>query len=202
MVIPLLSQQESDFLSDSEIFQTRRRVSEKIIELFGECARQMESALEHYGKFLPSAVYSSRPKISKGENYLGYPWTVLDYPRYFKGEDVFALRTLCWWGNYFSITLHLGGSFASALLPAALNRIDHLPGTQTAISVSKDPWQHHSGEDNFRIPDDENEARKLIEHCQRSYGYFKLMKRFELSEWEKMPVHCIETASLFFRVIG
>ena len=54
---------------------------------------------------------NSSPKISKGENYKGLPWLVLDYPRYFNKEDIFAIRTLFWWGNFFSITLHISGKY-------------------------------------------------------------------------------------------
>ena len=60
--------------------------------------------------FCNLAIVQSTPKIAKGENYLQLPYVLLDYPRCFDKENIFAIRTMFWWGNFFSITLHLSGS--------------------------------------------------------------------------------------------
>jgi len=70
------------------------------------------------------AILQVPPRISKGENYKGLPWVVLDYPRCFGRDDVLAVRTLFWWGHYFSVTLHLKGSYKEMFLPVIR---DHLP---------------------------------------------------------------------------
>jgi|SRR5690554_3520881 len=38
-------------------------------------------------------------KVSKGEKHEGLPFLVLDYPRIFGQEDIFAIRYLVWWEN-------------------------------------------------------------------------------------------------------
>ena len=60
----------------------------------------------------PQLLKISPPaKLSKGENLNGLPYRVMDFPRIFKQEDVFAIRTLVWWGKQISVTLHLKGKY-------------------------------------------------------------------------------------------
>ena len=67
---------------------------------------------------LPEEVLIQSPKISRGENYNGLPYVMLDYPRCFGKEDVFAMRTMFWWGNFFSITWHLKGKYSKEYIAA------------------------------------------------------------------------------------
>ena len=57
----------------------------------------------------PHAVDALNGKIFRGENYRQLPYLVLDYPKHFSKESVLAFRTMLWWGNFFSCTLHLQG---------------------------------------------------------------------------------------------
>ena len=66
-----------------------------------ELSEQYRTLGEKYGS----------PKISKGENYRGLPYVMLDYPRLFGREEVLAIRTFFWWGHGFSVTLHLKGGY-------------------------------------------------------------------------------------------
>ncbi len=47
------------------------------------------------------------PKITKGENYLHMPYVVLDYPKIRDKHFPIVLRTLFWWGNYYSLNVIL-----------------------------------------------------------------------------------------------
>ena len=51
--------------------------------------------------FLPAEMLFHSPKISKGENYKGLPYVMLDYPRCFGKTDIFAIRQ-CSGGGIFS----------------------------------------------------------------------------------------------------
>lgn len=89
------------------------------------------------------------PKISRGENYKGFPWVVLDYPRSFGREDVFAIRSLFWWGHYFSVTLHLKGRYKEICLPAIRSRISVLAAAGFHICISADEWRHELAADHY-----------------------------------------------------
>ena len=63
------------------------------------------------------------PKISKGENYNGFPYIILDFPSTFSKENIFAVRTMFWWGNFISITLHLKGSYKNMYAANILKKL-------------------------------------------------------------------------------
>jgi hypothetical protein len=106
-----LSAEEMQLVANSEWILTKHRIIEKVYQLFGSLSTKMQSHLGERNHALPAEVLQLPPKISKGEQYEMLPYVVLDYPRLFSKEDVFAIRSFFWWGNYFSITLHLKGKF-------------------------------------------------------------------------------------------
>src|ERR1700733_538931 len=106
-----LSEEEMQLVSNSEWILTKHRVIEKVYQLFGNLSTKMQLYLQGNGQLLAPEILQLPAKISKGEHYEAMPYVVLDYPRLFSKENVFAIRTFFWWGNYFSITLHLKGKF-------------------------------------------------------------------------------------------
>ena len=106
-----LSAEEMQLVSNSAWILTKHRIIEKVYRLFGDCAAEMQVYLAERKALLPGEVFRLPPKISKGEQYEALPYVVLDYPRFFTAEEVFAVRSFFWWGHYFSITLHLKGKF-------------------------------------------------------------------------------------------
>jgi hypothetical protein len=99
-----LSPKEAELVSNADWILTEH-VLQKIKQLL--LMLQSVTRLIAPLNSLMEEVLKSSPKISRGENYKG-PMACFDYPRYFNKDDVFAIRTLFWWGN-FSITLHLSG---------------------------------------------------------------------------------------------
>src|SRR5690606_23851576 len=91
---------------------------------------------------LPAEVLRQGGKISRGENYLGLPWIVLDYPRCFSRTHIFAIRTLFWWGRFFSTTLHLSGDWQQQHLPKLTRAFTELQDNNLSISYSGDEWVH------------------------------------------------------------
>lgn len=90
------------------------------------------------------------PKISKGENYKGLPYVMLDYPRVFGKEDVFAIRTMFWWGHAFSVTLHLKGKYKDLFLPVIRERRAELSAAGFEMGVSDDEWEHAHTPETYR----------------------------------------------------
>jgi hypothetical protein len=106
-----LSAEEMRLVLNSDWILTKHRIIEKVYGVFGNLSGQMQSYLQEETHALPQQVLQLPPKISKGEQYEALPYVVLDYPRLFSKEEVFAIRSFFWWGHYFSITLHLKGKF-------------------------------------------------------------------------------------------
>ena len=50
----------------------------------------------------PANCHLASGKTSRGENLLGYPWMVHDYPRLINRDEIF-FRTQCWFGHGFPV---------------------------------------------------------------------------------------------------
>ena len=104
-----LSMAEEELMNNAEIILTKNRVLQKIKSLLEEVQEKQQQYVENNKNSFKEELFSIPPKISKGENYLGLPFLILDYPRVSTNEDFFFIRSMFWWGNFFSSTLQLGG---------------------------------------------------------------------------------------------
>lgn len=119
---------------------TKNSIIKKVVGLFAALS-------EEYRGLLESPI---SPKISKGENYQGLPYVMLDYPRLFGREDVLAIRTFFWWGHAFSVTLHLKGEYLRRYLPVLRLRWARLAEAGFYIGISDDEWRHEHAMENYR----------------------------------------------------
>ncbi len=106
-----LSPEEAALIKNADWILTKNSLLHKVNALLASLQEFQEEALQCGAAYLPHEVLHTTPKISRGENYLGLPWQILDYPRIFTKDHVFAIRTMFWWGRYFSTTLHLSGKW-------------------------------------------------------------------------------------------
>ena len=65
------------------------------------------------------------------------------------GKDIFAIRTMFWWGNFFSITLHLSGIYKTMFAQKIIACYELLKETDFFICVHEEQWQHHFEKDNY-----------------------------------------------------
>lgn len=138
-----LSASELELVSNPDFILTKNRIIASVYTLFGELSQEYRLLA---ADFLPAAGIWESPKISRGENYEELPWVMLDYPRHFSKENVFAIRTFFWWGNFFSMTLHLKGQFRKNMVWEMLEKPDYDP---CYICLGKNEWEHHFRSDNY-----------------------------------------------------
>lgn len=134
----IFDKKELSFLSDIEILKYRETAYEKVKHLLREVKNQLEPTVISLNNLLPAGSLTQGGKISKGENLLGLPYLILDYPRFKQGEELLLFRTMFWWGKYFSVTLHLQGNLASRAF-ANLSHVNFEPTSR--FSVDED-WNH------------------------------------------------------------
>jgi hypothetical protein len=174
-----LSEEELRLVSDPGFILTKNAIIGKVYLLFGSLAEEMRHDLK-----FPEEVAAISPKISRGENYLGLPYVMLDYPRYFSKEDTMAIRTFFWWGNFFSITLHLKGMYRNRFAERIITAQEQLSMKKYALAVSDEEWQHHFGKENYRPVHEfrTDEFRKYVSQ----HPYLKLSIAFPLLQWNEM----------------
>ena len=173
-----LSAEEMRLVRDPAWILTKNSVIQKVVGMFAELTeviRLPPRTLLGADRRAPRSG-GTEPKISKGENYKGLPWVMLDYPRVFGKEDVYAIRTFFLWGHAFSVTLHLKGVYKERFLPAIRARWGELAAAGFEVSIADDEWVH--------------------EHTTETYGplraaderpWLKLSARVALEQWDEAP---------------
>src|SRR5690349_18207930 len=104
-----LSSAEAELMKNAAVLLTKNSVLEKIRQLLARVQEEQQAFAASHG--LHSDPFDISPKISRGENYLGLPYIILDYPRKSGGDGICFIRTMFWWGHFFSSTLHVSGSY-------------------------------------------------------------------------------------------
>lgn len=143
-----LSPEELSLVRDPGIILTKNAVMKKMHGMM-EILQEMHKPLVHGHPGLPGEVIKTGAKISKGENYQGLPYLVLDQPRYFEIGHIFAIRTMFWWGKYFSLTLHLSGRYLQAFSGLLVKEKKSFERAGYLYCRQDDQWKHHLEEDNY-----------------------------------------------------
>lgn len=176
------SEDEIRLIKNAGWILTKNEVIRKVCEFFGLLAEQMQNQVNRL-PYHSSVSSETRAKISRGEQYQGLPYVVLDYPRAFSKENVFAIRTLFWWGNYFSISLHLKGMYKEQWTENIIRHFSELANNHFYLCISNDEWAHEINESDY----------KKINQCNlewfREYLYrksfCKLSVKIGLDDWEQ-----------------
>ncbi len=137
---------EFSLLSDPDILIKKKMIQKKIYKLLENTQTKIEVVLGQFEESLP--VNFSDAKISQGENYLNLPYMVLDYPSVFSKQNTFAFRTMFYWGNFFSNTLHLQGEYLEKTRQQLHAGSASLFNSNTYISTGETPWHYHFEADN------------------------------------------------------
>lgn len=182
-----LSEKELLMLQDADWILTKQRIIDKVSALLAQMVPVINQKFQHLS-MLSDDIRASVPKISKGEQYLGLPYVILDYPRVFNGDDVFALRSMFWWGNFISVTIQLSGRY-KRLISVALDS-EGVSDPAFFIGINPDPWQHHFKETNYRLAHTMSGAEQacIFEELET----LKLALKFDLKDWDAMP-HLLAT---------
>jgi hypothetical protein len=177
-----LSPEEMKLVTDPGVILTKNSVMEKVVALMAGLSEEYRGIWEGVAAEWAAAEGLERasPKISRGENYRGLPWVMLDHPRWFGREDVFAVRTMFWWGHTFSVTLHLKGCYKELYLPVIEKNWQALAAAGFHVGVSADEWRHEHAPDNYGLV-------SRAEDLKREVDFLKLSAAVGLHRWEGVP---------------
>jgi hypothetical protein len=177
-----LSANEMDLVTNAEWILTKNGIMQKGKWLLEDLQEQMAAYLRSHPAILQKDILYGTPKITRGENYNGLPYLVLDYPRIFQKEDIFAIRTMYWWGNFFSSTLHLGGMYRNLAEMKIFYGWDLLKNDGFYLCTNDGAWEHHFESTNY-IP---VAALSNLEFQKNIAGksFIKIAKKVELWHWE------------------
>ena len=179
----MLSDVELRFVHDTNWVLTKHRIIAKVYDLFNAQIPVITAEIRNILNSELQSLAAAVPKITRGENYQLLPYVILDYPSVFSKEDIFALRTMFWWGNFVSITLQLAGKYKTRLIDKITAGIRQDP-SRLYICINEDQWAHHFEPANYKKATDMTYAEtKAV--LQQS-GFIKLSLKFELENWNDM----------------
>lgn len=176
-----LSDVEMDLVNNTGWILTKHHIIKKVYGLFGTLSESMKKELTPFEKFLPMEVIQKSAKITRGENYKMLPYVILDYPAFFDRDNIFAVRTMFWWGNFFSITLHLSGKYKPAHIPDPGMLLAALKENNFYVCINDSEWQHHFESTNYVAA-----ATLSLREFEKIYGqnFFKVARKIPLTEWD------------------
>ena len=180
-----LSAKEMELVTNADLILTKNAVIKKATSLLETVQDEQEEFFKKIADHLPVEASERTAKISRGENYHGLPYLVLDYPRVFDKENVFTIRTMFWWGNFFSITLQLSGKYKSIFENTVIKNFEFLKKETFSICVNNKEWEHHFEENNYQPLShfSKEEFRKKLAEV----SFIKLAKKFPLQDWDNIP---------------
>ena len=197
-----LTKEEEQTLANVEFFLYKKRATEKIQKQFHLLKDEIHKELEGCKNIIPDDADTITGRIFKGENYKGLPYIMMDYPRLFNKNDVFAFRNMCWWGTHFSFTLHLSGAPLNTYRTKIAKNINHLEGKDVYYCVNDNPWQYHYEKDNYRSIDDFLKDSSLdIKENILERGFIKLSRRIPIQSWDQILITGPETFKMFMNIL-
>jgi hypothetical protein len=184
-----LSADEMNLATNKDIILTKHRVVRKVCELMGALSAQMQVHLPGSHSFLRQEITSLSPKISRGEQYRQMPYVVLDYPRIFSRQHVFAIRTFFWWGHYFSSTLHLKGKYQQQYEPAVVAAIGKGWLNNYLMATNGDEFNFDETQAQYEKIKDSGSAY-ITEKFKQSF--VKISHSYPITEWDRLPAVLFE----------
>lgn len=144
----LFGREDIQLMRNADLIERKNRLLLQFIELLAEHGDSLQE--EYHQEF----SLSPPPKVNRGENYKGFPYLVMDYPRIFSKAHVFAFRTLFWWGHFVSCTLHLKGDFLKDFSDRIPSLIDMAKKSnlQFRISIQGNEWNHDALSEEYHEP--------------------------------------------------
>ena len=190
-------------MMNSSFFFVKQEVTKKILHLFGKLEKELMKKVNGHSFFLSHEPgIRDNGKISRGENYRCMPYLLLDCPRIFTTESVFAFRSMFLWGNEFSFTLHLQGKALETVRHKMMQHISSLQHQNFFFCVHETPWEYFFDEMNFKSLDamlakERDELDQLI----RTKNFIKLSRKLELSEYDQAISYGLETFVILMNVL-
>jgi hypothetical protein len=90
-----------------------------------------------------------------------------------------------WWGNFFSITLHLSGTYKSMFEKNIAASFGKIKNENFSLCINIEEWEHHFEEDNY-VPILQVEEKSFKKNILET-RFIKLAKRIPLPDWENAP---------------
>ncbi len=196
----ILSEVEKITIGNTSFFSVKREIISKIINLLGEVGNNKQLIDSWKNILVNEEEKLFEPKISKGENYLGLPYLILDFPKKFEEDNQFAVRSFFWWGKYFANFLLLSGNDLKKLLPTILSNYSMLINKEIFVSINDDRWIHSIDTDYYSLT--KNLSVDEFENTIKKNGYLKLATILPIADFDIAGDYFVEQHFFFQKLLS
>ncbi len=188
----ILSDSELMFVQDRQFILAKQHIISVVFDMFSSLSENLQPVLKSGLVKLPGEMLYAVPKIYKGEQYINFPYVMMDYPAVFSKESIIAIRHMFWWSNFFSVTLHVSGLYKKDFQQRIINNVE-LDNQELYVCVNDNQWQHHFEDNNYVLVSSKN--AKEITSIFEKQSFLKIAMRFPISDWKNMLIN-LENGSL------
>ncbi len=172
---------ENKILISPDVLLAKASVINKVWKLLEQTQSDLEKLNHENSMLLPKEIDLISGKISRGENYQQLPYLILDFPALFSKKDIFAYRTMFWWGHFFSFTLHLQGIYLEKYRQPLIQNASNISDLEVFFCVGRTPWQYHYEPDNYQRLSEID-----LDHL-KTCKFLKLSKKIDVDRWMDVP---------------
>lgn len=190
---------EKELVSDTAFILTKNAILKKINSFLSSIEERQKEILASYPNVFPDEILNTSSKISRGENYKGLPWLVLDHPRYFEKNNVAVIRTMFWWGNFFSVTLQLSGKPKEHFQERILRNLSIISKQDFYLCINENEWEHHFDPANYKKTEELTTTE--IEKEIFTRPFLKLAVNFPIQHFDKMEENLTRSFELLTRLL-
>lgn len=192
----MLQPKELALIQTDEFFKMKQSATETIMAELAILKDKIQETALHQSINYPEKIDTDLGKISKGENYKGLPYLILDYPRLFSQEGVLAFRTMFWWANGFYFTFHISGVYLERYEQALDKAFESWQKQDIFYYQNDDEWQHEvTAPYYFPI---ENISKVALMKLVKKQGYLKLARKLSLKQVDELVNDGVDSFLLFF----
>ncbi len=163
---------ELELISNKSIIEQKQAAITNMVNRFHQLAATLTQELQKQNLWSENLFGGRHAKVTKGENFHGFPFVVLDTPQLGGGEIKVALRTLFWWGHHFSCQFIIIKENVSI----DNNYLHKLIEFNTQIYTGEDLWEQNLLSSFF----------KPIKGSASAKNFLKLGMIIPLSDFEKL----------------
>jgi hypothetical protein len=164
---------EIALLANPSFFELKSRATEKLYQQMEAIRLAFLDGLKPDTLLAPSATDFTRGQIAKGENYEGYPYIVLDFPKQFSQRSIFAVRTMFWYGHDLMFSVILAGENMDIFRARVIDYYEKLTAENFFFGID-DVWDWRDAAMRQFTTPHESEILKQM----NAQPFLKLLKRF------------------------
>ncbi len=141
-----LTDEEAALLADQSFFRAKAKIMAKVRLSLSATHAGLKEEVASTGLVTPPDFNPANSHFVKGEHLESFPYQYLDFPKHFQDSNVFAFRTLFWWGHHVACAMMLEGEGIKGHKARIVDRFHQLAGQGLELSLAPTLWEWKRGE--------------------------------------------------------